>query len=336
MKKLIVPILFTIVLSTLLVVAFENADLLPQLTSVQGARIDALLRLLFIISSIAFSLIISFLLYSVVAFRRRPGDMEDAVPIHGNTALEIAWTVIPLIIVLSLAGYATDILLDITRAPSEKELLVGAIGQQWSWSFDYAEYGVVSPELVLPVNRPVMFHIQSTDVIHSFWVPEFRIKMDAIPGILNEARVTPTEVGDYTAYCSELCGTAHAYMTAPVRVIEGPAFDEWMSEQQAIVQAAEEGDASSAQYAQTFGCLGCHSTDGSELVGPTFQGLFDSQRTFDDGTSGTADETYLRESILDPGAQVVQGFSDVMRKDYADQLAEEQIEALVEFIKGLE
>jgi len=237
---------------------------------------------------------------------------------------------------MSLAGYATDILLDITRESPEKELVVGVIGQQWAWSFDYSEYGVVSSELVLPVNQPVVFHIQSVDVIHSFWVPEFRVKMDAIPGILNEARITPTELGDYTAYCSELCGTAHAYMTAPVHVVQAAAFDEWMSKQQAMAQAMEAGEAGGTQYAQTFGCLGCHSTDGSELVGPTFQGLFGSQRTFEDGTSGVADEAYLRRSILDPGAQIVQGFSDVMRKDYADEVAEEQIEALVEFIKGLE
>jgi cytochrome c oxidase subunit 2 len=336
MKKLIVPILSTVVLSVLLIVAFENADLLPRLTSAQGERIDALMHVLFVVSSIAFSLVISFLLYSVLAFRRRPGDVEDAAPIHGNTALEIAWTVVPLVVVLSLAGYATDILLDITRAPSEAELEVEVIGQQWSWSFDYVEYGVVSPELVLPVNQPVLLHIRSTDVIHSFWVPEFRIKTDAIPGILNEARVTPTEVGDYTAYCSELCGTAHAYMTAPVRVVEATAFDEWMGEQQAMVQAVEQGQVGGAQYAQAFGCLGCHSTDGSVLVGPTFQGLFGSQQTFEDGTTGVADEAYLRNSILDPGAQIVQGFSDVMRKDYADKVTDEQLDALIEFIAGLE
>ncbi len=336
MKKLIVPILLTVLFSALLIVAFESADLLPQLTSLQGARIDALMRVLFIVSSIAFSLVISFLLYSVFAFRRRPGDMEDATPVHGNTALEIAWTVVPLVVVLGLAGYATDILLDITRAPSEDELVIDVVGQQWSWSFDYVEYGVVSPELVMPLNRPALFNIRSVDVIHSFWVPEFRIKMDAIPGILNEARVTPTEVGDYTAYCSELCGTAHAYMTAPVRVIQGAAFDEWMGEQQAMAQAAQEGEASGDQYAQTFGCTGCHSTDGNALVGPTFRGLYGSQRTFEDGTSGMADEAYLRRSILDPGAQVVQGFSDVMRKDYADEITAEQIDVLIEFIVGLE
>jgi cytochrome c oxidase subunit 2 len=336
LKRFAVPIFLTIVLSAVLIVLFMRLDLTPALASRQGGPIDMLLQALFVLAAVVFSLVISFLLYSVVVFRRRPGDMEDARPVHGNLTLEIVWTVVPLIIVLVLAGYGASVLLDISRAYAEEEMLVEITGAQFKWSFAYPEYGFTSSELVLPVNQPMLFRIRSVDVIHSFWIPEFRVKTDAIPGVLNEERVTPTRVGDYTAYCSELCGTAHAYMKAPVRVVEESAFREWAEEQKRAVQAqavrAEQGQ----QLSQQSGCLGCHSTDGSVLMGPTFQGLFGSRRAFEDGTATIADEAYICNSTLNPGDQVVQGFSNIMSGDYGDRLTEEQIDAIIEFIKSLE
>jgi cytochrome c oxidase subunit 2 len=203
---------------------------------------------LFIVASVVFSLVMSFLGYSVFAFRRRPGDMEDAAPVRGHLGLEIAWTVIPLVVVVGLAIWGTVVLLDIKGQPGQDELVVEVTGVQWAWSFDYPEYGINSAELVLPLDRQALLHIRSTDVIHSFWVPEFRIKIDAIPGVLNEARTTPTEMGDYTAYCSELCGTAHAYMTAPVRVLEPSEFEAWVAEQQAAAEPEGGGCGTCSQH----------------------------------------------------------------------------------------
>jgi cytochrome c oxidase subunit 2 len=336
MKRLIIPIALTIVLSIVLILFFQNVELIPPVASRQGHPIDALLRVLFVLASIIFSLVISFLLYSVVAFRRRPGDMEDAKPVHGNVPLEIAWTAIPLIIVLVLGGYGSVVLLDISRASGEEELVVEVVGVQFAWSFSYPEYGFTSTELVLPVGRPALFRIESTDVIHSFWIPEFRVKTDAIPGILNEERVTPTEVGDYTAHCSELCGTGHAYMTAPVRVVTEQDFRQWAEEQQAAAAIPLVGAEGGRQLVEQNGCTGCHSLDGTPLVGPTFQGVFGSRRSFDDGTAAMADDAYIRSSILNPGDQVVQGFANVMPGTYGEQLSEEEIDAIVEFIKSLE
>jgi cytochrome c oxidase subunit 2 len=335
MKKFIVPILSTIVLSAVLIALFLNYDLTPILASREGAGIDTLLQALFIVASVVFSLVMSFVVYSVVAFRRRPDDMEDAEPVHGHLGLEIAWTVIPLIAVVVLAIWGTVVLLDITGQPGQEELLIEVIGVQWAWSFDYPEYGFTSTDLVLPIDRQALLHIRSVDVIHSFWVPEFRVKIDAIPGVVNEVRITPSEMGEYVAYCSELCGTAHAYMTAPVHVLQQAEFEEWVAEQQALAAEQPEGTASGAQYAQEQGCLGCHSTDGSMLVGPTFQGLYGSWRMFEDGTAAVADDEYLIQSIIDPGAQIVQGYSNVMRQDYADLLGEDELQALVEFIREL-
>lgn len=336
MKRLIIPIALTIVLSIVLILFFQSVDLTPPLASRQGRSIDTLLRVLFILASIIFSLVISFLLYSVVAFRRRSGDVEDAKPVHGNVLLEIAWTVIPLIIVLILGGYGTVVLLDISRASGEGELVVEVVGVQFAWSFSYPEYGFTSTELVLPVDRPTLFRIGSTDVIHSFWIPEFRIKTDAIPGILNEERVTPTEVGNYTARCSELCGTGHAYMTAPVRVVTEQDFREWVQQQQAAATTPLVGAEGGQQLVQKNGCTGCHSLDGTPLVGPTFRALFGSRRQFEDGTAVIADEAYIRSSILAPGEKIVQGFANVMPGTFGEQLSGKEIDAIIEFIKSLE
>ncbi len=348
MKRLVTPILFTVVISFLLVAVFQRVDLTPLLASRQGQPIDALIRLLFIIASVIFALVIVFFVYSLVAFRRQPGDTEDATPVEGSTSLEIAWTVVPLIIVLGISGYSASVLFDIS-APSgtEQEMEVRVTGFRWAWQFEYPELGIISSELVLPVNQPVLFRLHATDVIHSFYVPEFRLKMDTIPGRENLIRITPTKVGEFKVRCAEMCGTGHAYMQAPVKVVEGSTFQQWVKTQMSGAQAgvqrlpaglevptsapAEVGK----QYAQQSGCTACHSSDGSTLVGPTWKGLFSSEVPLQDGSTPVADEDYLRRSIVDPGAQIVQGFPDVMPKNYQEQLSQEQIQAIVEYIKSL-
>ncbi len=336
MKRLVVPIVLTFVIAIPLILMFESVDLTPVLASQQGRDVDQLLRILFILASLIFGGVMAFLLYSVVAFRRQPGDTSDAEPIHGHTGLEITWTVIPLIIVIALGVIGTDALLNIHQSPTEQDLVVNVTGFQWAWRFEYPEYNFDSTELVLPVERPVLFKLTSQDVNHSFFIPEFRIKMDALPGIVNEVRLTPTQIGEYRTYCAELCGTSHAYMIARVRVVDQATFERWVQERKEAVQDLAGQAAEGRQVYQDVGCVGCHSIDGSQMTGPTLLGLYNSQRTFADGTTATADEAYLRTSILEPGAQIVQGFANQMPANYAEQLDEAQIEALIEFIKSLE
>ena len=337
MKRLIAPLLLTVIISIPLVVLFQRIDLTPILAGQQGQSVDSLLRLQFSIAAVIFVLCMVFLLYSVAVFRRQPGDLEDAVPMEGSMPLEIAWTVIPAIIVVSLGIYSTGILFDISRPPNpEKELEVKVTGFQWAWQFEYPEFGITTSELVLPVNRPVLFRLYSTDVIHSFFVPEFRVKLDNIPGVENQLRIRPTKVGEYKLRCAELCGTGAAYMLAPVKVVEESAFQEWVKAQAALPTGAEAAVQRGATWAQQFGCAACHSTDGSTLVGPTWKGLFGSTRTLQDGTTVQVDEAYLRTAIVDPGAQLVQGFPDVMPKDFGERLTEEQIQDLIEYIKSLQ
>ncbi len=335
MRKVAIPVLLTIVISIPLALLFFRTDLVGVLASKQGGAVDWLLRLEFSIAAVILVLCMVFLLYSAFAFRREPGDLEDARPIEGSMPLEIAWTVVPLIIVLGLSFYTVGVLNDITKSPNpEKEMVVDVTGFQWAWKFEYPDLGITSSELVVPVNQPVLFRLHATDVIHSFWVPEFRIKMDTIPGINNQIRITPTEVGEFKVRCAELCGTGHAYMLAKVEVLEQADFDEWVAHE--IEEAHPEGELEQGRaLAEQYGCLSCHSIDGSPSVGPTWKGLYESEVPLADGTTVEADDDYLHRSIVDPGAEIVAGFPDIMPKNFKDQLTEEQIHLLVEYVESV-
>jgi len=198
----------------------------------------------------------------------------------------------------------------------------------------------------------VLLKLNSVDVIHDFWVPELRVKQDAVPGMTTELRITPTELGEYKVRCAELCGTAHYSMLAPVKVEEPADFEAWItanttpptdttgtvpSEGPAEPAPSEAaGVALGATLAQAQGCLGCHSIDGSQLVGPTWLGLYGSQVTLENDTSAVADEEYLRRAILETNAEIVKGYpANIMPSIYLDTLTEEQIDTLIEYIKSL-
>jgi cytochrome c oxidase subunit 2 len=336
MKKFIIPVVMTLVLSTVLIYLFQTIPLMPAQGSAEGQVVDGLTRFLFSLGSFFFSLVFSFIVYSVIVFRRRPRDTADARPIHGNVTLEVIWTLVPLFIVLGLAGYSTKLIIELDQPDAPQELLVEVTGQQWAWAFYYPDYGFTSSELVLPLDQPVLFHVYSTDVIHSFWVPEFRIKVDAIPGIENHVRLTPSELGSYRVVCAELCGTAHSYMAAAVRVVTPAEFATWALQQQEASGCVGPIADQRTQLAADMGCLGCHSIDRHhDLTGPTFRGLYGSRRTLEDGSVVVADEEYLRNSILLPGAQVVKGYPNVMPKDYRERLSAEQLQTLVDYLKSL-
>jgi cytochrome c oxidase subunit II len=201
-----------------------------QEASTAAPKIDDLLNVMIVLSSFVFSLVVVALFYALWKFKAKPGDESDGEPIHGNTRLEVAWTVIPTIIVLFGAGYSWSVLNDIERVEGNP-MTVDVFSQQYAWSFGYPGKGnkFVEGELHVPVNRQVQFKMHSQDVIHSFWVPEWRIKKDNVPGITTTAIVTPDKVGTYQLICTELCGFGHATMRAKV-VVESPAkFDKWVS-----------------------------------------------------------------------------------------------------------
>lgn len=335
MKHYIFAALLVIVLAIASIFGLNQIQLLPEQASLQAQPVDFLFGIEFKIIAVLFALIVGLMIYSIVVFRRRPGDDSDAEHIEGNVRLEVLWTIAPLATVLYLSVLGAQVLGDTLRA-DPKPLEVNVIGSQWSWRFEYPEQGISSSELRLPANQQALLRISSTDVIHSFWVPEFRLKQDALPGgenMIRELRITPSKTGEFTVRCAELCGQRHAYMTAPVLVQSQEDFQAWVNEQTSAVSAdpVERGNA----WAQQFGCLACHTTDGSEGVGPTWQGVFGEQVTLSDGSTVTADEAYLRESIRDPGAKIVQGYQNIMPPDIAKDMSEEQVNDVIAFIESL-
>jgi cytochrome c oxidase subunit 2 len=319
------------ILTALAGLGLSNAELFPELASLQGKFIDDLFQLHFWVIAFLFALIVGFMLYSIIVFRRKEGDESDAEHIEGNNALEVTWTVVPLITVVGVAVLGANTLAKVT-AIDPQALEVKVVGQQWSWRFEYPDTDVVSDVLVLPEGQQALLVMESVDVLHSFWVPEFRVKQDLMPGTTTEVRITPTELGDYVVRCAEVCGLNHTYMLADVRVVSADEFDTWLA---AEVAVADDPVARGQKVFESYGCQACHSLDGSDGVGPTFLGAYGRMVVLDNGTTVVADDAYLYESIVDPNQQIVEGFAPAMPQNFADQLTDEQIADLIEFIKSL-
>ena len=323
------------VVTTALASMLDVSALLPPLASVQGAIIDWLFDLHFKLIAFLFALVIVFMLYSIFVFRRKAGESGDGQHIHGNTVLEIAWTAIPLIVVVIMGYIGVVTLRDVTAASTD-EMVIEVTSTQWKWRFDYPEQGLTSTDLVLPVNRPVRFDITATDVIHSFWVPEFRMKQDAVPGAINVLRVTPSVIGDYKVRCAELCGLGHALMLADVRVVSDLDFEEWAVTETARLAALGTPEGRGEELYLTQGCQACHSLDGTVVVGPSWKNVFGSKEILDDGSTVTVDEDYIRNSILNPGDQIVEGYQNVMPANFGEVLSEQEVDDLIAFIRTLQ
>jgi cytochrome c oxidase subunit 2 len=325
-----------VVIVTLLVILGLNAiELTPQLASEEGALVDQMFQWQVYVISFIFALIMVIVLYSVVVFRRRPGETGEGAYVKGSVPLESAWTLIPLIVVMGFGAMGALHLSEMTAVEAD-ELVVEVTGFQFGWRFDYPDHGVTSSDLYLPLGRPVRFKLTSTDVIHSFWVPEFRIKQDAVPGMWTTLRVTPSEPATFRIRCAEICGYAHSAMFADVLVVEPEDFDAWLAGQEMEAEAPDDLTPTElgAKLSEEQGCLSCHTLDGSTLVGASWLGLFGSERELEDGTVIVADEEYIRDSILDPDSQVVAGFPKVMPPAYT-MLSDADVDAIVEYIKTL-
>jgi cytochrome c oxidase subunit 2 len=228
--------IFAIVIVSLLLLvigylAATQLNLMPAEASTRAVAVDSLFRAMVGTAAVIFVLVEGALVYAALRFRRRQGDDVDAKPTHGNTTLELVWTAVPAMIVVAIGFYAYQTLTEIEK-PAPDPLVVEVIGRQFIWQFRYPENGITAQELHLPVNKPVRFEITSADVIHSFWVPQFRGKRDATPGRISEFVITPTKLGEFPVRCAELCGPGHANMTTKVIVQTQSEFDAWLMESQ--------------------------------------------------------------------------------------------------------
>ena len=307
-------------------------DWFPEPAATSAGKIDTLYDVLLICSVPIFVLVMTIAIYSVVRFRAKPGDMGDGPPIHGNTRLEVIWVTIPFIMVSALAIYGW-ITLDDIEAKQKNEMVVNVTGQQFTWTFRYPEEKLDSKELYLPVDRPVEFRIKTKDVLHSFWVPQFRLKSDAVPGLTTKIRLTPDKVGDYEVVCAELCGLGHSTMRQFVHVLPRGEFDSWVSKQKQAAggggggATGGGGEAAAPSGEQLFtsnGCAGCHTlkaAGATAKVGP------------DLGKLGDVDAAFIRRSIADPNADVTKGYDpNIMPQDFGDKLSKEELDALVKYL----
>jgi cytochrome c oxidase subunit II len=301
-------------------------DWFPEPAASSAGQIDTLYDVLLICSVPVFVLVMTIAIYSVVRFRAKPGDLGDGPPIHGNTRLEIIWVTVPFIMVTALAIYGW-ITLDDIEAKQKNEMVVNVTGQQFTWTFEYPSEKVESKELYLPVDRPVEFKIHSEDVIHSFWVPQFRLKSDAVPGLTTKIRLTPDREGDYEVVCAELCGLGHSTMRQFVHVLPADKFQTWLSDQKKAAGGGGGGAAAPDAKAlfTSEGCSGCHTlaaAGATAKVGPDLGKLGDA-----------ANADFIRTSILDPNADVTKGYKpDIMPQDFKDKLSKEELDALVKYL----
>jgi len=235
-------LVLTVVISVIMLIPDWNGEQ----ASTAAPDIDHLLDVSIVFSSFVFSVVIVMLGWCVYKYRAKPGDESDGEPIHGNTRLEIAWTAIPTVIVVGLAIYSYVVLDDI-EAKSPDAMKLEVVGQQYEWDFEYPDQGIVSKELHVPVDQQLDVSVRALDVIHSFWVPEWRIKRDAVPGapgagIDDDFVVTPDKLGTFSLICTELCGWGHATMRAPVVVESEADFQKWVSQQDPIPKGGLTGD----------------------------------------------------------------------------------------------
>lgn len=307
---------------------------MPNNASAFSGDVDGIFNFLVWVSFISLAGIVAAIVYFCIKYRatsRAANEAAESQNDHSNT-LEITWSVIPLFIVIGVFGVGFKQYVDLRTAP-RAAYEVQATGQRWKWAFEYPE-GLQHPELHVPVGRDVRVVIQSVDVLHSLYIPEFRVKMDAVPGRYTELWFHGTQTGTYPVYCAEYCGTAHSDMLSRVVVHTEEDFKAWVEEEIRRIESMPLAELGELTYNQS-GCATCHSIDGTRKVGPTFKGLFGRQESLQGGAAVQVDENYLRESILEPQAKIVAGFPPAM-PTYKGQLSDRRIAGLVEYIKSLE
>lgn len=303
----------------------------PEQASTFASEVDWFFHAILWICIVFFVLIVAGMVYFVWKFRQRPGYQGSPEALHNN-ALEITWTVIPTLIAVWIFVRGVYGYLDMMSPPTETyDIEVEA--SQWNWSFKYPN-GALSNDLHVPINKPVKLIMRSKDVIHSLYIPAFRCKTDIVPGRLNIMWFQAIKEGSFDLYCTEYCGTKHSVMQAMTVVESQEKFDAWLAE---ASKPPEDPIEWGKWLYERQGCKGCHSIDGTLVVGPSFKGSFGTSMDMTDGQKVTMDEQYIRNSILNPQSQARVNFAAKINQmnSYAGKLKEEEISALTAFIKSL-
>jgi cytochrome c oxidase subunit II len=299
---------------------------LPPSASVERGRIDIVFWIVTAICIGIFAIVFAVSIFSYMRFRARPDDDSDGPPIHGHTGLEIAWTAVPTVLVVVIAVASAVALAKNDHIPAD-HMTVEVTGQQFAWSFKYPGGGdVTSTELRLPLNRSTELRLHALDVIHSFWVPQFGQKQDAVPGITTHLKITPDKVGRFPVICTELCGLGHALMRSWAIVMKPADFQKWLKQAKKGIS----GPGAGLAVFNNNGCGGCHTfkpANSKGTVGPDLDDLSASAKK-----AGQPLEEFVRDSIVDPNAYVAPGYPpNVMPKTFGS-LPKSQLDALVQYL----
>jgi cytochrome c oxidase subunit II len=304
----------------------DSFPLFPERASTMAGQVDALFFFLVAVSAFFVVLIASLIVVFSVRYRRRRAS-DVGTPVHPPMALEIAWIAIPTMLAMVLFAWGAHVYFAMTSPPAET-IDVYAVGKQWMWKFQHMTGQREINELHIPVGRAIRVTATSEDVIHDLYIPAFRIKVDVVPGRYVTEWFQATKPGTYHLFCSQYCGTRHSGMVGEIIVMEPQAYQAWLGGG-GMGSMASSGE----KLFQDFACNSCHRADGQGR-GPMMQGLFGSRVALGTGQVVTADESYLRESILSPTAKVVAGFQPIM-PTFQGLVSEEQLLQLIEYIKSL-
>lgn len=276
---------------------------------------------------------------TMIYFIFRYNKKRNPVPtqIEGSNTLEIIWTLIPVILVMFMFYYGWAGWKPMKKAP-EDSFKIDVIARMWNFTFQY-DNGRITDTLYIPLNKPVKLNLQSMDVVHSFYIPAFRVKEDVVPGRNKFAWFIAQKEGIYDLFCAEYCGLQHSYMHNGVKAMPQDAFDTWYKDTTKQVAAAIESPAATGKRIMTnIGCFACHSTDGSKIIGPTYKGVYGHEVTvITNGKERTVpvDDEYIKRSIYEPNADVVSGFNKGLMQSYKGQLSDEDIAMIIEYLKTL-
>jgi len=305
---------------------------MPLDASVTAADIDWLYMFMIWMSVICSIGIFAAMVYFVVKFKAGPrsaNQTSEASSEH-NTTLEIGWSVIPLLICIALFVWGFQGFVNL-RTPPKGALEVHVTGQKWKWLFEYP-HGT-EDVLHVPVDRDVRLILQSADVLHSFFIPNFRVKMDAVPGRFTDLWFHATKTGDFPVFCAEYCGTSHSDMLTHVTVHEPGGYEKWLADTKKKLDDIPLLDLGKLTV-EKQGCFTCHTIDGTPKIGPTWKGVFGKAERLSGGASATVNEDYIRESITDPAAKIVDGYPPSM-PTYKGKLTDRQLSGVIEYIKSL-
>jgi cytochrome c oxidase subunit II len=304
----------------------SGIPLFPEQASTLAPQVDNLYFFLVAVTAFFALLVVILVAYFAVKYRDDTGQRVGA-PITGSVPLEIGWSLIPFIVSMAIFVYATVVYFNIVRPPAET-LEVYSTGKRWMWRFQHIDGQSEINDLHVPRGRPVRVTFTSEDVLHSLFIPAFRVKADAIPGRYSSIWFTPTQTGEFHLFCAEYCGTKHSGMIGRVIVMEPNEYQAWLTTGGGLPMVAR-----GEQLFQQLACGSCHLADGTGR-GPSLVGVFGGQVQLANGTSAVADDAYIRESILTPHARLTAGYQAIM-PTYQGQVNEEGVMSLIEYIKSL-